>query len=214
MQLTDETALGGMTAALAHEIKNPAALALAHIQLLRAGIGASSEGFDNIERALHTIVDLAQEMLSVTYGQPLAFDFDLHEILAEVVTMYQAAWPGVRFMLTPGAEPLIIRAHEVSVRMVLSNLIKNAVEAVSGGERSGAAVSLSAGMINNRAVVTILDNGPGYNIELPCKLSKKPRGNGLGLPITRWLLERMGGELDLYPGISGGCEAVVRLRMY
>ncbi|MCL2500252.1 MAG: HAMP domain-containing histidine kinase [Defluviitaleaceae bacterium] len=216
MPLTDETALCGMTTndgsqairalALAHEIKNPAALALAHVQLLRNGI--DKKGFDHIERALNTIVDLAQEMLSVTYGQPLAFDFDLYEVLGEVLGMYQAAWPGVRFLLTPHA-PLTIRAHEVSVRMVFSNLIKNAVEAVSGGGHPYPEVTLSAATEGDYACVTICDNGPGYSETHGC--SKKPQGNGLGLPIARWLLDRMGGRLELQPNMMGGCKAVVRL---
>jgi signal transduction histidine kinase len=206
MQLTDETALGGMTAALAHEIKNPAALALAHVGLIRAGAEDINKCCDNIERALLTIVDLAHEMLSVSYGLPLAYDFDLPETLSEVLSMYQAAWPGVRFLLTPGTEPLTLRAHEVSVRMVLTNLIKNAVEAVTADNRDYPEVSVCAGKKETNVYIIIRDNGPGYD-----ETNKKPHGNGLGLPIARWLLERMGGCLEMRPGILGGCEAVICL---
>ncbi|MCL2604808.1 MAG: HAMP domain-containing histidine kinase [Defluviitaleaceae bacterium] len=211
MPLTDEAAFGGMTAVLAHEIKNPAALALAHIQLIRAGADDSGKSLLHIENALNTIVDLAQEMLGAAYGQPLAFDFDLQDVLEEVFTMYQAAWPGVRFHLTPGHAPLTIRAREMSVRMVLSNLIKNALEAVSGEGNPYPEVTLCAAAENGCATVTIRDNGPGYSETHGH--SKKPRGNGLGLPIARWLLEQMNGELELRSVALGGCEAIVRLAL-
>lgn len=198
-----ETALGGMTTALAHEIKNPAALALAHVQLLRAGENDWQSSLFHIERALEDIIDLAQEMLGVSYGAPLAFNFDLHEVLTEVIEAYQAAWPGVNFLLTPQAVPLTVRAPEVCLRMVLSNLIKNAVEA------DCREVSVFYGVKDESAFIVIRNDGTGYDENTPPE--KKPHGNGLGLPIARWLMERIGGNLTLRAGVINGCEAVVRL---
>ncbi|MCL2203906.1 MAG: HAMP domain-containing histidine kinase [Defluviitaleaceae bacterium] len=209
MLLTEETALGGMTAALAHEIKNPAALALAHVQLLRGGTEDITHSCDHIERALETIVDLAQEMLSVTYSQPLAYDFDLHELICDVLYAYQAAWPGIAFSLTPETGEMPLRASEVCVHMVLSNLIKNAVEAVTCARLHHPEISLSVGLQDEWLYICIRDNGPGYHEDFTH--IKKPHGNGLGLPIAQWLLTRLGGDLAMRPGLLGGCEAVVRL---
>lgn len=197
----------GMTSALAHEIKNPAALALAHIQLLRNAkdIVEADKSIFHIERALENIIDLAQEMLCVSYGTPLAFDFDLQEVLAEVVESYQAAWPGVSFVLAPAPGQLVVRAPEMNVRMVLSNLLKNAVEAGSGE------VSVFCGAKDDYAFIIIRDDGHGLDGAGTRINDEKPHSNGLGLPIARWLTERMGGEITLRSGLTGGCEAVVRV---
>ena len=204
-----ETAFTNMTVALAHELKNPAALALAHVALLRCATNHTEiqSGVAHIERALESIVQLAQEMLSVSQGIPLAFDFDLHELTSEVVALYQSAKPGVRFILPPPTLPLTLRAPEIYVRMVISNLIKNAVETDCGE------VSIHTGIKNETAYIIIRDTGPGYDEARINALNNKPYGNGLGLPIARWLLERLGGQLTLRPGSLCGCEAVVQLPM-
>jgi len=198
-----ETTFTNMTVALAHEIKNPVSLALAHVALLRNADNKNEIDISlrHIERAMENILNLAQEMLSVTRGAPLAFNFDLFDVLADVVDMYRAARPNVTFRFIPPPTKLTLRAPEVYVRIVLSNLIKNAVET------NCHEVSTSLGVEDGNAYIIIRDNGPGFDsIQNP-----KPYGNGLGLSIAHWLLERMDGELILRPAPTGGCEAVVRL---
>jgi len=205
--MVTETAFTNMTVALAHEIKNPVSLALAHVALLRNA--DNTRKMDNslyhIERAMENIINLAQEMLSVTRGTPLAFNFDLLDVLTDVVDMYRAAWPNVTFHLSPPSTPLTLRAPEVYVRIVLSNLIKNAVETHCHE------VSILLGEEAGYTSIIIRDNGPGFDNGYEQIQNPKPYGNGLGLSIARWLLERMDGELTLRPAPSSGCEAVVLL---
>jgi len=205
--MVTETAFTNMTVALAHEIKNPASLALAHVALLRCANNANEidNGLSHIERAVESIINLAQEMLSVTRGAPLAFNFDLFDILTDVVEMYRTAWPNVTFHFTPPSAPITLRVPEVYVRIVLSNLIKNAVETHCRQ------VTAMLGNKDGHAFVIIRDNGPGIDTDFPHIQNPKPYGNGLGLSIARWLLEQLGGELTLRTAPSGGCEAVVRL---
>jgi len=193
-----DTAFGGITTALAHEIKNPAALALAHVQLLRTPSPDPEKSIFYIERALEDIIDLAQEMLNT--GIPLAFDFDLQALLGEIMDNYQAAWPHLTFHFAPAA-PHTLRAPEVWIRMIVSNLIKNAIEA------DATDITLFCGEKENNLYLVIRDNGTGYD-----PTQKKPHGSGLGLPITRWLSHRMGGHLTLREGTDGGCEAIVRIQ--
>ncbi|MCL2363228.1 MAG: HAMP domain-containing histidine kinase [Defluviitaleaceae bacterium] len=205
--MVTETAFTNMTVALAHEIKNPVSLALAHVALLRTADNANEteNSLYHIERAMESIINLSQEMLSVTRGAPLAFNFDLFDVLTDVVDMYRAARPNAAFHLTPPPTPLTLRAPEVYLRIVLSNLIKNAVETNCRD------VSVVLEKKEGCAFVVIRDNGPGFDNEYGQIQNPKPYGNGLGLSIARWLLERMEGNLTLRPAPLGGCEAVVRL---
>ena len=197
--------LSELAAALAHEIKNPAALALAHVSLLRnrrdlQGIGDSC---DHIEEALENICNLVQEMLLVTYGKPPAYEFDLEDMLIDMLEAYQAACPkiGFKFETMAAYKGLMYHGEEVYTKMIFSNLIKNAVEAV--GAEGEISLHLSPN-INGYISVIIQDSGSRRTIP-------KPHASGLGLAICRWLLGRVGGKLELSILAEGGCEASVLL---
>ena len=197
-----------MITALVHEIKNPAAVALAHVGLLRQA-GSDGERLANCERiasALDDIAELAHQMLCVVHGTPLVSSFDLYACLEEMCETYQEAWPNINFTLHRYAAPIQFHAHEASMRMVFSNLLKNAAEAVT----PHGCVNIYVHLEDDWVRVCIHDDGSNGTAAIDLE-HVKPRGNGLGLPITRWLLQRLGGTLTLNIGEMGGCEAVVRL---
>ena len=194
--------LSELAAALAHEIKNPAALALAHVAQLRKrsdlrGIGDTC---DHIEEALEKICCLVQEMLFVTYGATPAYEFDLEDMLMDMLEAYQAAWPNITFSLEMPGEGLMYYGEEAYIKMVFSNLLKNAVEAV--GEAGYVMVNLS--LEPDCVLATIHDSGSNHTIY-------KPHASGLGLAICEWLLSRAGGRMELRGLPAGGCEAKVLL---
>ncbi|MCL2187812.1 MAG: HAMP domain-containing histidine kinase [Defluviitaleaceae bacterium] len=195
-----------LVTALAHEIKNPAALALAHVNLLRGGEKDITKSCDHIQNALETIVDLTHDMLHVTYGQPLAYDFDVHLLIVEVMQQFESAHRGVQFTLHPQLSTLTLRAPEINLRLILTNLIKNAVEAAIANPHAPPEVTLFYGIKDEWLYIVVRDSGT--------EEKQKPAGNGLGLPIVKHLLERMGGEITLRTGLLGGCEAVARLRTF
>ena len=200
--------LSELAAALAHEIKNPAALALAHIEQLRKrsdlrGIGDTC---DHIEEALEKICCLVQEMLFVTYGAVPSYDFDLEDILIDMLEAYQAAWPHINFSLETemAGEGLMYHGEEAYVKMIFSNLLKNAVEAI--GETGAVRVRLQTHEEGHIQVI-ISDSGNSHTI-------LKPHTSGLGLAICRWLLDRAGGQMEFENMAVRGCEARVLLPRY
>ncbi|MCL2378709.1 MAG: HAMP domain-containing histidine kinase [Defluviitaleaceae bacterium] len=204
---TNETAphneeLSELAAALAHEVKNPAALALAHVSLLRKrsdlhGIGDTC---DHIEEALEKICSLVQEMLFATYGSAPAYEFDLADNLMDMLEAYQAAWPHCSFSLEAPAEGMVCHGEETYVNIIISNLLKNAVEATAGT----GCVMINLCPAPGHVTVIIRDTGSGTEI-------LKPHASGLGLAICKWLLNRMGGRLEFNSPANGGCEAKVLL---
>jgi len=204
--LPQNDGLSELAAALAHEIKNPAALALAHVAQLRKrsdliGIGDTC---DHIEEALEHICHLVQEMLLVTYGTAPAYEFDLEDMLMDMLEAYQAAWPQIIFSLDtePETKGLMYHGEETYVKMIFTNLLKNAVEAVS----SVGAINIRIEKAEDCALVAVQDSGSHHP-------ALKSHASGLGLPICRWLLSRIGGQLELQPLPIIGCEARVVLPM-
>jgi len=193
--------LSELAAALAHEIKNPAALALAHVSLLRKrsdlhGIGDTC---DHIEEALEKICSLVQEMLFATYGTAPAYEFDLADNIMDMLESYQAAWPGCSFSMEAPAEGCTYHGEETYVNIIISNLLKNAVEATGGVGHVMVNIHPTPGHV----LVEIRDSGG-------CE-AVKPHGSGLGLSICKWLLNRVNGQLELHCPAGGGCQAMVLL---
>ena len=199
---TSDDGLSELAAALAHEIKNPAALALAHVAMLRkrADLKGIGDACDHIEEALEKICCLVQEMLFVTYGAAPAYEFDIEDMLMDMLEAYQAAWPNITFSLEMSGEGLMYYGEEAYIKIIFSNLLKNAVEAV--GKAGYVMVNLS--LTPDCVLVTIQDSGSSHG-------ALKSHASGLGLAICQWLLGRAGGRMELKGLPAGGCEAAVQL---
>jgi len=191
--------------ALTHEIKNPAALAMAYVGLIRqTQIPEVQDYCNRIDNALKMINNLAHEMLYVmTPASSIAFD--MMAMLSEILEAYRAAWPKLNFSLTSGSGELSYFGEEPYIRMVFTNLLKNAVAAVQG---DGGEVSIFVERTADQVVVTIRDNGWGLGLGNP------QTGTGLGLGICKWILGRKGGGIELREAEDGGCAATVYLPIY
>lgn len=205
-----------MSAALAHEIKNPAAVALAHVNLLRLESPDEkiTHHLNHIENALNDICGLVREMLQVACNRDDAYEIDLYRILAEILETYRSAWPEISFSLNLAEihalelsdEPVLpCFGHETSLRMIFSNLIKNAVEAVEFAEIAGE-IKIDAEYAEDFLKITICDNGAS------CESAQKPHGNGLGLTICQSLANGIGATLSSKTAKTGGRVVTVRLR--
>ncbi|MCL2198006.1 MAG: HAMP domain-containing histidine kinase [Defluviitaleaceae bacterium] len=195
-----------MTAALAHEIKNPAAVALAHVNLLRLEDEKSNldHHLNHIEQALYNICNMVKDMLSATYNGCEAYEVNLSNIIHEILETYRAAWPEISFIFE-GEGFLPCYGHETSLRMIFSNLIKNAVEAVEAANNQNSVITISASYRDEFLNVLISDTGIVYSTQ------DKPHGNGLGLAICKNLANGIGAEISAQHS-EDGCTVSVNLR--
>jgi len=200
-----------MAAALAHEIKNPAAVALAHANLMRQVIERDSElgtHVHHIEQAITDICDLVHEMLFAIYNWTEPYEVDLNQMLSEMLDTYRAAWPGISFAMET-LVPLTYFGQESSLRMIFSNLLKNAVEAVTetaaeSKDFSGQ-IAIVANHVDDCLNIAIHNNGTFIDH------AEKPHRNGLGLAICRHLLTQLNGRMEIYNKTHEGWTTVVSL---
>jgi two-component system C4-dicarboxylate transport sensor histidine kinase DctB len=206
--------LGRVAAGVAHEVRNP----LHNIRLLTDELRASSpaethEMFDrvgdNLERLEHAtllIYELAKP------PRPIDLDLgavDLAPLVASVVDEVRRRHGAqARIALaTPPAAPVVGGRRE-SLRIVLHNLVRNAVEAAAGAE-----VSIDWADAGPALDLVIANPGalpPGLLAEGGEVASSKPDGLGIGVSIARHLATLCGGSLD-YLARPG--EVVARLRL-
>jgi len=201
-------AAGRMANTLAHEINNPLE-ALTNIVFLLQDQDLTPQAQELMaiaSRELDRVGHITRSTLSF-YRKVPGRTLDLHSLLEEVVQLFQsrATQQHVEFVTSFGKG--VCEAHyDPALRQVFANIVGNALEAMEG---SPGRILLRARLCENCAVVTISDTGHGIDranlasIFEPFFTTKGERGTGLGLWVTRGIVEEQGGKLHLRSNNSG-----------
>ena len=229
-------AWGDVARRIAHEIKNPLTpiqLSAERIkrkfsrELAEADASKLSELTDVIVRQTNDLRRIVDEFSKFArMPEPERRAEDLCTLLSGAITLQKAGQPDVRFDVDLGGEPLEGQYDATMIGQALTNLIKNAGEAIEtrledlGGDIVPQ-IKISARRVDNDAEISILDNGIGLP-EDRAKLfepyvTTRDKGTGLGLPIVKKIIEEHGGSLKLedaalFEGESHhGAMALIRL---
>lgn len=214
-------ALGRMSAAIVHEISQPLAAMEATLAaaLLSGRIEDASttsrieKARSHIRRILRTIKHLKSfSRKEASERAPVSIDTAICNALD--ILEPRAAAGAVRIAFEPEGPSPVILAGQVRLEQVLVNLLMNALDAVAG--RDAPRVSVDRRRIGNRIEIAVTDNGPGIPSGLLSRVvepffSTKQTGEslGLGLSITRNIVEEFGGQLVLSEAVGGGTRAAV-----
>ena len=213
------TALGEMASTLAHELNQPLTAAASYLNGARRLIdGGNAEQLpivrDAIERAAvqalraGEIIRRLREF--VARGESERQVENLPKLIEEAnaLALLGAKETGVRvrFGLDPAADNVM--ADKVQVQQVLLNLMRNAIEAMQDGPRRDLAVS-SRLLEDDMVEIAVADTGTGIAPEIAAQLfqpfvTSKERGMGVGLSISRTIIEAHGGRLWTEPNPGGG----------
>jgi two-component system sensor kinase FixL len=115
---------------------------------------------------------------------------------------------GIKSIFDFSSEGGMVMADRVQIQQVLVNLMRNAVEAMRDSDRKQLTVRTRA-TEGARMVVEVEDTGPGISDEIAPQLfqpfvTSKPHGMGIGLSISRRIIESHDGELTFSRNASGG----------
>src|SRR5581483_9456818 len=144
--------------------------------------------------------------------------FSLNQLVTEVADLYRSQDPRATIGLELDERIEGIEADRGRVRQILNNLVTNALEALDGTTRPRLEIAsrLEYGGDAAYAVVTVCDNGPGFQRELLGRVfdpyvTSKPKGTGLGLAIVKKIVEEHGGRIDADTRPEGGARVRVVL---
>jgi signal transduction histidine kinase len=211
------SAVGAVSAHLMHGLKNPLASLSQFVS--QRGPGQAEAGGEDWQDALaasrrmQSLVDQTLEVLADARGEP-AYQIRVKELLAGVEQRVAAtaARRGVRLQ-TSASENCVLSSRVANLaRLVLVNLLENAIEATPGGGQ----VSLAVSREDERLRFRECDEGPGFpehlrpQLFLPCR-STRASGSGIGLAICRRIADHLGATLDLAASNPQGCEFVLEL---
>jgi PAS domain S-box-containing protein len=225
------SALGRLTASLAHEISNPLQAVQGYLSLTEEGLDGTRVG-DSLRRYLGIaaeevarISDILTRMRDFYRRAPESYRrVELHVELERVldITRRKLEHSSVTVKLDWAAEteeaPLMIEANPDQLRQVFLNLVLNAVEAMPEGGTLRIGTAVERSIVDGRPSVSITfaDTGLGLAPEVRERLfepffTTKEDGSGLGLSISYGIVQAHGGEILVASEVDKGCTVTVRL---
>src|SRR5262249_38112653 len=205
------TTMGHLAASIAHEVNQPIAAIVATAGAALRWLGADPPDLGEVQQALGAIIEdagRAGEVVGRIRGfinkvPPRHDPLDINQAIFEATTLTRNELISHRIgMEIQLAQELpVVRGDRVQLQQVLLNLIVNAIEAMIA-MNEGPRELLISSTINaaDSVLVAVRDSGPGLTPEgfdraFQAFHTTKPDGMGLGLSISRWIVEAHGGRL-------------------
>jgi two-component system NtrC family sensor kinase len=207
--------LGRLGAGVSHEVRNIMTGLIGFAQVARHELEAqpaqAAELLGHLERELQRCLEMLTSYLRFSReGGAMRQPLELPGLIADVARLVgpQLRLGGVKLAIDCPSDLPAALGDAQALRQVLLNLVVNAMQAMpSGGE-----VRVTARVDGGRVMARVHDDGPGVPTELAARIfepffTTKPDGvgTGLGLSVSRDLVEAQGGTLALEASARGAC---------
>ena len=207
-------ALGELSLAMAHEIRNPIGVIKTASRLMESSQDPARRA--ELRRMIHEESQRLDHLLNdfqqlARHRRPEFADIDPLEPLNAALQVLLAGRDNIEVVQKTGHHDRQVRADRELLRQAWINLVRNALDAM--GEGPGRLVVRTI-VDDDTLSVTLQDSGPGISRELMTRLfepffTTKEHGSGLGLTIASTLAEASGAYLELVPEVkSGACIAM------
>ena len=216
-------------ATMSHELRTPLNAMIGYAELLEMGVPAeipepSRVHVERIRLSAEHLLQLIEEILTfsrIEAGRERVetASVSLHALAQEVTAIIEplAEKNGLVFTTDVPDEPVTLQTDPRKVRQILLNLLGNAVKFTEEGE-----IAFSARPDQDDVVFRIHDTGVGIEPEhqerifepfwqAETKMHARVSGTGLGLPVTRQLVELLGGKVSVESASGEGTTFTVRL---
>ncbi|MED4602441.1 PAS domain S-box protein [Paenibacillus validus] len=193
---------GQLAAGVAHEIRNPLTSLKGFTQFMKTGAHYKEQYLDIMMSELDRIEQIINELLLLAKPQAAAFQQrPLSPILVHVVSLLesQANLNNIQFDTQIHGDLPSIHCEENQLKQVFINIVKNAMEAMTGGGR----IQIAVEQTDPRYVTVVFsDNGPGIPGDVLKRLGEpffttKENGSGLGLMISQKIITEHNGRLEI-----------------
>jgi C4-dicarboxylate-specific signal transduction histidine kinase len=208
--VTRVTTLGELAASIAHEVNQPIAAVVTNAEAALRFLGRHPPDLEEVREGLLSIIKDANRAGDVIgrirelmkKAPPRKGRMDINEAIHEVIelTRGEAVKSGASVQTALGEGLPLIEGDRVQLQQVALNVIINAVQAMSDAEGPRELTITTAQAEPNGVLVAVKDTGPGL---APASLERlfapfyttKPGGLGMGLSISRSIVEAHGGRL-------------------
>jgi two-component system, LuxR family, sensor kinase FixL len=225
--VTRVATLGEMTASISHEVNQPLAAVVTNANACLRWLARQSPDLDEARAAVGRIIrdgSRASEVIGriralVKKSPPRQDWLSINDIILEVIALARSEMHKNRVSLQTQLSdrlPLVL-ADRIQLQQVVLNLIINGIEAMNGIGERGRELRVSTERDGSNGVITaVRDSGVGLNPESLEHLfdpfyTTKPDGMGMGLAISRSIIEAHGGRL--WATLNAPCGAVFQFTL-
>ena len=217
--------------AMSHELRTPLNAIIGFAQLIRdyefgpetvarfrSYAGHIRDSGEHLLALINDVLDLAK--IEAGKMELRESEVDLSVLLRQVAAMMleQAHKAGIEMELELGSRPVIARVDSLKLKQCVINLLANAVKFTPRGGRVRVALAADAA----GATIVVADTGHGIRPEdiarafdefgqLEGGMTTKEKGTGLGLPLSKRLIELHGGSVTLESAVGRGTTVTLRL---
>ena len=218
--VTRVATLGEMTASIAHEINQPLAAVVNNASACLRWLAGPTPNLEEARQSAalitadgHRAGEIIGRIRALAKKASSRKDWiDINETILEVIALARSEVHsnGVSLQTRLGDDMPLILGDRIQLQQVILNLIINAIEAMSGvGENPRELVVRSEKDGSQRVLVAVRDSGPGLDPKsldhlFTAFFTTKPKGMGMGLAISRSIIEAHGGRLWAVPNDGAG----------
>ncbi|HEY2746471.1 MAG TPA: ATP-binding protein [Polyangia bacterium] len=212
------SALGEMAARIAHEVRNPLVSIGAAAQVVAEELGGGSPVAGEvgaIAREVKRLDGIVSDFLK--FARPRRAELrqcDLAGVVDETAALVRAKAPETELVVNL-ERPLNARCDPDAIKQVLLNVLLNAVEAAPKSQ-PGAVIECDGQTVGAQLIMSVADRGPGIPDQVRRRVfdpffSTKTRGTGLGLAVSKQIVDEHHGRIRLFNRRGGGTRVVIEL---
>jgi two-component system sensor kinase FixL len=220
--------MGEMASGIAHEINQPLTAIANFAQAASRVLAGPNPDLEDVRMALDQIAAQALRAGTIIHHlRKLVGSRDsrreltgINDVVEETRTLTRADLRDhniqLQLQLSPGLPELMI--DRIQIQQVILNLLRNSIDALSSPQAASGQISVSSALnTHGDVIVTVGDNGPGVAPQMLGSLfmpfsTNKPQGSGLGLAMSRTIVEAHRGRLEYQPNAPCGALFLLTLQ--
>jgi PAS domain S-box-containing protein len=203
--------MGELAASIAHEVNQPLAAIVASGDSCTAWLANDPPNLEKARAAASRITQAATQASEIVQRIRALFrkttlttaPLEINEVIAETISLvdHEVQRKGVSLNIELARDLPPVLGDRVQLQQVILNLLVNGTEAMAGVQNQSRRLVIQSALTEPREIlVSIADTGPGFDPEQAARLfapffTTKPEGVGMGLSISRSIIEAHGGRL-------------------
>jgi PAS domain S-box-containing protein len=217
-RVTHVQAMAELAAAIAHEVNQPLTAIVTNGNFSLRQLERATPNLDALREAITEIVNDGVRASAVVWRirgllkkkSPQRTELDINVVIQEVISLLHNELTRSSIRLRTELAPNLprVQGDPVQVQQVFINLIMNAIEAMRPSKEEPRKLMIRSSMSSDGVLVQVQDSGPGIQPEVAVRIfepffTTKEEGIGMGLAISRSIIQSHGGKLSHAAGPEG-----------